>query len=248
MQNVNGSAPRRPVVRVLVANCDSTVRSLLAELLRKTEGVSAVVDAEDGAEAVELARRLAIHVAVLDLDMPRLDGVQAARLLLGLQPSMSVALHSSDPDRLRARAAGLGLPLFDKLDFDDLVAWVEQQARAFAGRTPRSTASRLELSCSLCGYGIVSGAPPPQCPVCHAVAAWRKPRPGPACRGAGPRRQVALMRSSQTATHSRDSATWETRSSQWPSSCSASASSAGVTRWRSRATACCPVARSNRLR
>jgi CheY-like chemotaxis protein len=112
---------------------------------------------------------------VLDLNIPRLDGVQAARLLLGLQPSMSVALHSSDPDRLRARAAGLGLPLFDKLDFDDLVAWVEQQARAFAGRTPRSTASRLELSCSLCGYGIVSGAPPPQCPMCHAVAAWRKP-------------------------------------------------------------------------
>jgi DNA-binding NarL/FixJ family response regulator len=171
MQNVNGSVPRRPGVRALVADDDPTVRSLFATLLREAEGVSAVVEAGDGADAVAVARRLPVHVAVLDLNMPRLDGVQTARLLLGLRPSMSVALHSSDPDRLRVRAAGLGLPLFDKLDFDDLLAWVEDEARRRGG-AGMSLPPRVELSCRLCGYGIVSAAPPSHCPMCHAVAAW----------------------------------------------------------------------------
>jgi hypothetical protein len=91
--------------------------------------------------------------------MPRLDGVQAARVLAG-----SAAVDGSRPEQLRrVRAAGLGLPLFDKVEFDALAAWVEQQARTqLAGRTPRSTPSRVGLSCSLCGYGIVIGVPPPQ--------------------------------------------------------------------------------------
>jgi rubrerythrin len=68
------------------------------------------------------------------------------------------------------------MPLFDKLESDTLLAWVERQARKPVSRsTPRSTLPRLELECMRCGYGIVSAAPPRECPMCHTVAAWTAP-------------------------------------------------------------------------
>ncbi len=59
--------------------------------------------------------------------MPRLDGLEAALRLRALQPSLRIALHSSDPYALRERARGLDMPLFDKLDADRLIDWVEEQ-------------------------------------------------------------------------------------------------------------------------
>ena len=164
-------------IRMLVADDDPSVRALLGTLLRETEGVSFVLEVEDGARAVSVARDVPFDVALLDLDMPRLDGVQAARLLLALDPSMRVALHSADPDALRARAEGLGLPLFDKLDLDALLGWVTRQAVPLDARAgPTAAASpRRELSCRRCGYGIVTRVPPPQCPMCHALTTWVTP-------------------------------------------------------------------------
>jgi CheY-like chemotaxis protein len=165
-------------IRVLVADDDGCVRSLFADLLRQIEGVSSVLEVEDGADAVRVVREAGVHVAVLDLTMPRVDGLEAALKLVALQPSMRIALHSSEPRTLAERASGVGLPLFDKLDVRSLVAWVEQQASSFsaadgrAGARVRPLARKLDLRCSLCGYGIVSLAPPARCPMCQAVAVW----------------------------------------------------------------------------
>ena len=115
-------------IRLLVADDDERVRSLFAELLGEAAGVASVIEATDGAEAVELARAHSPEVAVLDLKMPRLDGIDAALRLRALQPAMQIALHSSDPDVLRDRASGLGLPLFDKVDFERLLDWIGQAA------------------------------------------------------------------------------------------------------------------------
>jgi two-component system NarL family response regulator len=124
----SAGAPTRGI-RVLVVDDDDAVRSLFATLLREAAGVSSVLEAKDGAEAVELGRENQLQVAVLDLNMPRLDGVEAALKLRALQPSLQIALHSSDPELLRQRAAGLGMPLLDKVEFERLVDWVERQAR-----------------------------------------------------------------------------------------------------------------------
>jgi DNA-binding NarL/FixJ family response regulator len=95
-----------------------------------------LVDASDGHDAVLIARRLRCHIAILDFNMPRLDGVEAALLLRRDCPSTRVAVHSSDPDRLKERAAGLGLAVFDKLEFELLLAWVGRQARQGLGLRP----------------------------------------------------------------------------------------------------------------
>ena len=68
----------RPRARSLVAEDDTRVRAMFSTLLRATAGVASVIEAEYGAEAVALARERCLDIAVLDLNMPRLDGVEAA--------------------------------------------------------------------------------------------------------------------------------------------------------------------------
>jgi CheY-like chemotaxis protein len=177
-------------IHVLLADDDERVRSLLATVVGEMDGVASVIEADDGAAAVQIARAVRVDAAVLDFNMPRLDGVEAAVRLRALQPWMRIALHSSDPDSLRARAGGLGLPLFDKLESERLVHWVERQARSWESRGKETVAGvsplarRLDLSCSMCGYGIVSRKPPDRCPMCHVDAAWTEPRSWPARKAA----------------------------------------------------------------
>jgi CheY-like chemotaxis protein/rubredoxin len=165
-------------IRVLVADDDARVRSLLATLLQATAGVASVIEAEDGAEAVRLGRDEHVGVAVLDLNMPGLDGVEAALALASLRPALRIALHSSDPELLRQRAAGLELPLFDKADFDGLGEWVERQATdarasgAVESGRVAPVARKVDLFCSVCGYGIVRRTPPERCPMCGENSGW----------------------------------------------------------------------------
>jgi CheY-like chemotaxis protein len=182
-------------VRVLVADDDKRVRAHFVSLLGNANGIAWTLEAEDGAEAVQLGLQLRPEIAVLDLNMPRLSGVEAAQTLTALRPSMRIALQSSDPDSLRAHAGGLRLPLFDKLECEHLVHWVEAQARSCGPRVDETAAAvsafarRLDLTCSTCGYGIVSRKPPERCPMCHVDAAWIEPRSLPA------RKTAALGRS-----------------------------------------------------
>jgi DNA-binding NarL/FixJ family response regulator len=179
----NASSQAVTQVRVLVADDDKRVRDHFVALLGNAHGIALTIEAEDGAEALQVGLQLHPEIAVLDLNMPRLSGVEAAQTLRALQPSMRIAVQSSDPDDLRARAGGLDLALFDKLDCERLVHWVEAQARSCEPRvdeTVSALARRLDLTCSMCGYGIVSRKPPERCPMCHVDATWMEPRSSPA--------------------------------------------------------------------
>jgi CheY-like chemotaxis protein len=179
----NASSQAVTQVRVLVADDDKRVRDHFVALLGNAHGIALTIEAEDGAEALQVGLQLHPEIAVLDLNMPRLSGVEAAQTLRALQPSMRIAVQSSDPDDLRARAGGLDLALFDKLECERLVHWVEVQARSCGARVDETVSAlvrRLDLSCSICGYGIVSRKPPERCPMCHVAAAWMEPRSWPA--------------------------------------------------------------------
>ncbi|MCP9485152.1 MAG: response regulator transcription factor [Gaiellaceae bacterium MAG52_C11] len=99
-------------IRVLVVDDHAVVREGLHTFLELQEGIEVVGDAVDGREAVETAVRLRPDVIVMDLVMPRLDGVAAMRELRESLPEARVIVLTSflDDDKLlpalRAGAAG----------------------------------------------------------------------------------------------------------------------------------------------
>jgi hypothetical protein len=115
--------------------------------------------------------------------MPRLEGVETAIRLRALQPWLQIALQSSDLELLSKRADGFELTLFDKIDFVRLLDWVERQAKdahadgsADGSAWLAPVASKVDLCCSGCGYGIVSHSPPTRCPMCGGDASWVESR------------------------------------------------------------------------
>jgi DNA-binding NarL/FixJ family response regulator len=99
-------------VRVLLVDDQRVVREGLGTLLALLEGVEVVGTAADGEEALELAARLNPHVVLMDLRMPRCDGVEATRRLREHDPNIKVLMlttYADDRsviDALRAGARG----------------------------------------------------------------------------------------------------------------------------------------------
>ena len=72
------------MIRVLIADDHNLVRKGIRSLLEADGAIEVVYEASDGYEAVEKVQELQPDVAILDLSMPRLDGVQASEKILGL--------------------------------------------------------------------------------------------------------------------------------------------------------------------
>ena len=104
--------PDDDAIRVLVVDDHAVVREGLRTFLSLQDGIEVVGEAADGREAVAAAERERPDVVVMDLVMPRLDGVQAMRELSARVPRARVIVLTSflDDDRLlpaiRAGAAG----------------------------------------------------------------------------------------------------------------------------------------------
>ncbi|MBI2840452.1 MAG: chemotaxis-specific protein-glutamate methyltransferase CheB [Acidobacteria bacterium] len=83
------------MIRVLVAEDSSTTRELLVALLRADPDVQVVGEAKNGAEAVEMARRLKPDVITMDIQMPVMDGFEATRRIMIEAPTPIVIVSSS---------------------------------------------------------------------------------------------------------------------------------------------------------
>ena len=116
-------------VRILIADDEASFRSFLALKLRGSVAGVEVLEAIDGALALQLGLQQYPQIALLDISMPRLGGIEAALTLRSLRPTMEIALQSGDAEEYRLRATDLGLPLFDKRDLEQPVAWIEARAR-----------------------------------------------------------------------------------------------------------------------
>ncbi|GGV00274.1 response regulator [Streptomyces spectabilis] len=125
---------------VLIADDQPLVRRGLALIFHADPGVSVVGEAGDGREAVDLALRLRPDVVLMDIRMPRLDGVEATAALAAELPDCRVlALSTFDMDEyvvgaLRAGAAGF-LP--KDVSPEELVAAVHTVSRGEAAVAPR---------------------------------------------------------------------------------------------------------------
>src|SRR4051794_41812332 len=100
-------------LRILVAEDESIIRLDLRSLL-ESAGFEVCAEARDGVEAVALARSEQPDLAILDVKMPKLDGIEAARKILDERPIPVVMLTAYGQDELVSRAVeagGFGVPL-----------------------------------------------------------------------------------------------------------------------------------------
>jgi DNA-binding NarL/FixJ family response regulator len=97
------------MIRILLADDHRVVRKGLRGTLEEYDGWQVCGEASDGRQAVELALKLKPDVAVLDLEMPELNGIEATRHIKGALPKVEVlifTMHDTDEMILSAFEAG----------------------------------------------------------------------------------------------------------------------------------------------
>ncbi|GAA3461825.1 response regulator [Saccharothrix longispora] len=97
------------MIRVLIADDEPLMRAGIKAILGTADDIELVAEAGDGREAVALARERRVDVAVLDIRMPRLDGLAAARELRSVAPGVRVVVLTTfgeDDNIVRALSDG----------------------------------------------------------------------------------------------------------------------------------------------
>ena len=115
------------VTQILIADDHSIVRSGLKKVLDAKPDLEVVAEAQDGAEAVEKALNEDVHLAILDVSMPRMTGIQAAAELHKRKPELKtlmLSMHDSEQflfEALKAGASGYVLKSGADTDIVDAV-------------------------------------------------------------------------------------------------------------------------------
>ncbi|CDO29836.1 response regulator [Mycolicibacterium vulneris] len=119
--------------RVLIAEDEALIRLDLAEMLRE-EGYEVVGEAGDGQEAVELAESLRPDLVIMDVKMPRRDGIDAASEIASKRIAPIVILTAFSQRELveRARDAGAMAYLVKPFSITDLVPAIEVAVSRFS--------------------------------------------------------------------------------------------------------------------
>ncbi|MER5181961.1 response regulator transcription factor [Streptomyces sp. NPDC002896] len=137
----------RPPARVVVADDQTIVREGIVMLLGLLPGVEVVGAAGDGEEAVRLVAELAPDVVLMDLRMPRCDGVEATRRIRTEHPGTQVVVlttFADDDSLFPALEAGARGYLTKDAGGDEIVRAVESVRSGHAGLSPRIQRRLLE--------------------------------------------------------------------------------------------------------
>ncbi|MFF0063934.1 response regulator [Streptomyces sp. NPDC005279] len=127
------------VARVVVADDQSVVREGIVMLLGLLPGIEVIGSAKDGEEAVALVAELAPDVVLMDLRMPRCDGVEATRRIRGAHPGTQVVVlttYADDDSLFPALRAGARGYLTKDADGDEIVRAIQEVVAGRAGLSP----------------------------------------------------------------------------------------------------------------
>jgi DNA-binding NarL/FixJ family response regulator len=132
------------MIRVLVVDDHPVLRSGLAQLLQKAEGIDLVGLAADGGAGVELAQDEQPDVVLMDLEMPGVDGIEATRRIRASLPETRVVVLTSFSDRERildALDAGAAGYLLKDAEPEELLRSIHVAAAGQAPLAPQAASA-----------------------------------------------------------------------------------------------------------
>jgi Response regulator containing a CheY-like receiver domain and an HTH DNA-binding domain len=133
-------------VRVMVVDDHAIVRQGISDVLAADEDIEIVALVASGEEAVSLAAKLHPDVALMDLSMPGMDGVEATRRMIGASPGVRVVMLTSfaEPEHVNdALDAGAVGYLLKDADADEIVRAVKAASRGEAPFSARAAGALL---------------------------------------------------------------------------------------------------------
>jgi len=134
------------VIRVLIADDHGVVRDGLGRLISALDDMEVVGLAGDGEEALAGVREHDPDVVLMDLDMPRMDGIEATRRIIAERPQTAVLVLTSFSDKPRilgALKAGAAGYLLKDVPADEVAAGIRSAARGEAPLDPRAARTML---------------------------------------------------------------------------------------------------------
>ncbi|GCD89055.1 response regulator transcription factor [Nocardioides sp. LS1] len=135
-------------IRVVLVDDHAVIRAGLEQLLSGTADIEVVGHAENGAQALEAARRLRPDVVLMDLQMPEVDGVSATRTIVAEKLGVDVLVLTSYSDSERILAAldagAVGYLLKDA-DPDDVLDGIRAVSRGESPIHPRAARTLLGI-------------------------------------------------------------------------------------------------------
>ena len=127
-------------LRILLADDHTVVRAGLRSLLERQPDLEVVGEAEDGRKAVELAVSLAPDVVVMDIGMPTLNGIEAARQISNKRSATAIvilSMHSDEAYVMRAMKAGARAYLLKDSAEADLIRAIQAVSRGKSFFSPK---------------------------------------------------------------------------------------------------------------
>jgi DNA-binding NarL/FixJ family response regulator len=134
-------------IRVLLADDHKLIRAGLRLVVDQQPDLSVVGEADDGRQAVELAKSLKPDVVVMDIGMPNLNGIEAARQIREIRPDAAVvmlSMHSDEGYVLRAPGAGARAYLLKDSATTDLVQAIRAVAEGKSFFSPAASKVLLQ--------------------------------------------------------------------------------------------------------
>ncbi len=123
-------------ITILIVDDDQKLRRDLRRLLDREQDLSVVGEAGDGATAIELTQTMPPDVILMDLNMPRLNGLDATRMIKAEQPETKIIVltqYQEDPYRRAALECGADAFLPKQTRLPDLLATIREVTEGSPG-------------------------------------------------------------------------------------------------------------------